>query len=237
MAGDTDALVHVVVAEVDRPPGAWTCLEPFELARIERLQRADDRAAFAMAHGLARRLAARFAGASLNDIHIGYGATGQPRFEPPLAGLALSLSHARRMVAVVIGADVEVGIDVETLDRAAPEAAVLAQVLSRAEQDEIASLDAGAARPARFMRFWTAKEAIVKATGEGIATRELAEINLAGTATALSDLATRAGLAGRWHLETNATADSVWSLAVRHRSAACRVIRHDIAALLAEPAS
>jgi 4'-phosphopantetheinyl transferase len=237
MAGETDALVHVVVAEVDRPPGAWTCLEPFELARIERLQRVDDRAAFAMAHGLARLLAARFARVSLNDIRIGYWATGQPRFESPLAELALSLSHARRMVAVVVGSDAEVGIDVETLDGAAPEAAVLAQVLSRAERAEITSLDVGSARTARFMRFWTAKEAIVKATGEGIATRELADIDISGTAAPLSDLSTRAGLAGRWHLEINATADSVWSLAVRHRSAACRVIRHNIAALLAEPAS
>jgi 4'-phosphopantetheinyl transferase len=232
---DTDALVHVVVAEVDRPPAAWTCLEPFELARIERLQRVDDRAAYAMAHGLARRLAAGLAGVSLNEIRIGYRETGQPRLEPPLEGLALSLSHARRMVAVAVASDMEIGIDVETLDRAVPEAAVLAQVLSRAEQDEIASLDIDLARTARFMRFWTAKEAVLKATGEGIAMRELAKIDLSGAVSPLSDLSMRAGLAGRWHLETNATADCVWSLAVRHRSAACRVIRHDIATLLAEP--
>lgn len=76
----------------------------------------------------------------------------------PALGWATSLAHADGLVAVAVGAPGSpVGIDVERAD-----AASVDWVLTPAERAAVAD-DRSA-----FARVWTAKEALLKATGEGV---------------------------------------------------------------------
>jgi 4'-phosphopantetheinyl transferase len=89
--------------------------------------------------------------------------------QPPGTGLALSLSHSGACVAIALARPGPVGIDVEA-KRALPDLEGLARrALTDEEAHVLASLPA-AQRESVFLRWWTAKEAALKAHGSGLAT-------------------------------------------------------------------
>jgi len=92
---------------------------------------------------------------------------GKPHGKPRVAGLELSVSHSGERVALAVARTVAVGVDVEKLSRALDDDALIARVLTPAEAARVSGLPA-AERPQAFLRHWTRKEAVVKATGEGL---------------------------------------------------------------------
>lgn len=78
-------------------------------------------------------------------------------------GPAVSLAHTRGMVAVAVAQDGDLGIDIER-HRPRDFAALAAQAFGVREQAEVA-----AGGPDAFYRIWTLREAVAKATGEGLA--------------------------------------------------------------------
>ncbi|MFP5078557.1 4'-phosphopantetheinyl transferase family protein [Rhizobium sp. YIM 134829] len=159
--------VLAIVAAVDREAEAWTGLSSDEQQALARLRRADDRAAYAMAHGLAREAFARLTGEASDRMRLSYHSAGRPVLVNH-EHLTLSLSHARAVVAVAIGWDVRVGIDVEPLTGSAPDAGTLELALTTEEQAMLAALSTPAASEQSFLQLWTAKEAILKAHGLGL---------------------------------------------------------------------
>ncbi|QCK84381.1 4'-phosphopantetheinyl transferase superfamily protein [Phreatobacter aquaticus] len=226
--------VDIAVAAVDRLPTDWHDLEPFEYERIARLMRADDRAAYAMAHGLLRRLISGVTGLAAADIRLAYRPGGQPFLAGAPEGFGISLSHSRDVVAVAVGRGVVVGIDVERPRDLAQDSSLLSSVLSPAERITLDAVDP-TRREALFLRYWTLKEAILKATGEGITRRALQSLSLAHIALAEESLprAEIGGLPGTWHLAGGEIDGGVWSLAVEGDGGAIALHRREAAALLA----
>ena len=98
------------------------------------------------------------------------GAHGKPLLAGPgTDGLHVSLSHTRGLVGCVV-ARCPVGLDCEPRARAARLGAlrVARRRFSPAEVAALERLPPGRARDAAFLRMWTLKEALVKATGRGI---------------------------------------------------------------------
>lgn len=103
---------------------------------------------------------------------IDSGQAGKPR----LAGasrtsdLRFNLSHCRSLVAVAVSTGREVGIDVEPVARPVPSAMDLAtRYFTARESAGLAAIADPGARQRRFLSLWTAKEALIKATGRGLA--------------------------------------------------------------------
>jgi 4'-phosphopantetheinyl transferase len=90
---------------------------------------------------------------------------GRPRL--PRTGLEVSVSHSVDVVAVAVTAAGPVGVDVEKVGPA-PSPELLASVCTTAEREFVRS-------PADFYRYWTKKEAVLKASGQGMA-RELTDV-------------------------------------------------------------
>ncbi|HUH31504.1 MAG TPA: 4'-phosphopantetheinyl transferase superfamily protein [Rhodanobacter sp.] len=112
---------------------------------------------------------ARYLGGAASDIHLTVGEHGRPRFEPlPDSQLDFNWSHSGDHAAVALARHVAPGIDLERLCERV-NALPLAQRFFH--PDEVAALVACpvAARSAAFLELWTAKEAVLKATGRGIA--------------------------------------------------------------------
>ena len=89
-----------------------------------------------------------------------------PHGRPFIAGMPdIGLSHATRegLVLVVLGFG-PVGADIEINE---PLAEIPWNVLHARERDDLSRLT-GAVRTEAFYRLWTAKEALLKATGEGL---------------------------------------------------------------------
>ncbi len=130
------------------------------------------RAAFLARRGVARRLAAARLGVDPAEVVIGHAGSGAPRILAPEAGLRISMSGRDDFCAVAL-AEAPVGVDMEPL---VPPAEPAWAVLHADERRALAGLEEGA-RHVAFLRIWTAKEAYLKALGEGLA-RELGGIEV-----------------------------------------------------------
>lgn len=151
-------------------PQTW--LHPVILPMPEERQRLQGREKVAALREKARQalaLSARHAGLRLGPLEK--DANGAPL---PSVGVFWSLSHKSAYVAAV-AASVPVGIDVERI-----------KAVSEGLHRRIADLDEWALAPrqdlATFFRFWTAKEAVLKAVGKGLV--DLSRCRIARVASA-----------------------------------------------------
>jgi 4'-phosphopantetheinyl transferase len=138
---------------------------------IDRWASADDRADIAPGRRAGSSLLARAALRALlakntgrTDWQIVRSPLGKPFVVTPSGspGPAISLSHAGATVAVAMAEVGALGIDIEQ-HRPRDFAAIAAQAFGSAERAEVA-----ASGTAAFYRIWTLREAMAKATGEGL---------------------------------------------------------------------
>lgn len=146
-------------------PALVALLDEHERERLARFRRSADRARYLATHALARLVLAApdgvAPGALVFDRTCRCGAQhGKPVLP---GGPGFSLSHAGDLVGVAVRPDGAVGLDVEQVRPVADLDALAEHVRSPAEHAR------GGADPAAFFRLWTRKEALVKATGEGLA--------------------------------------------------------------------
>jgi len=140
-----------------------------ERARHARFVFAQDRRDFAAAHALLRRQLSMHAHVPPDALTFDATSEGKPYLSDRLIsrGLAFNLSHTRGMVACAIGRDVDIGVDVESIDRTVDGRDIVARYFSSGEVRLLDDCDV-ADRPARFIELWTLKEAYIKAIGRGL---------------------------------------------------------------------
>lgn len=145
-------------------------LDPAEQCRAGGFAHAADRASYVTAHAMARALLGGALGCAPADVRIRRDGYGKPHAAMPDGGTAplhFSISHTRGFVAVAL-AGCPVGIDVESARAAAAVEKLAPDVLSTGALAALHSVEARH-RGALFLRYWTLAEALVKATGRGLA--------------------------------------------------------------------
>lgn len=141
-------------------------LSPDERERFSRFRFAPDRAAHTVARGRLREILAGYSGVAPGALRFGYTENGKPYLaEHP--DLQFNLSHAGDWALVACTYDVEIGVDVEVIDRSFQVEDIVERYFSRREVPVILGLPE-AERHAAFYRAWTRKEAIIKARGDGL---------------------------------------------------------------------
>jgi 4'-phosphopantetheinyl transferase len=157
--------------DLDVPPPHWReLLDSAEREQSDRFVRAEDRLSYTAAHGLLRKALGHTIGVPPASLRFGRDHRGKPFLDMPGFGEnTFSLSHTSGMVAAAVSKELAVGVDVEKMDRRAIlEHDLSAFGLSREEIDELASMtDLGKQRA--FFDLWTAREAVAKADGRGLA--------------------------------------------------------------------
>lgn len=137
-------------------------LDAVEQQRRAALLRAEDRARFTVATAVLKLAVARRLGVAADALTIDRSChdCGKPHGRPrlPGTGLAASISHSGDRVAVALAETAEIGVDVEQLKPISVEE-LAGHVLGPEE---------AAVSLAEFFCYWTRKEAVVKATGEGL---------------------------------------------------------------------
>jgi 4'-phosphopantetheinyl transferase len=158
----------------DDAPPLVRLLDGHERERLTRLRRPADRARYLAAHALVR-LALGGDGTTAAALTFDRTcACGEQHGKPVLpGGPGFSLSHAGDLVGVAVRPDGAVGLDVEQVRSLTDIAAMAEHVHSPAELARD-----GAPDQETFFRAWTRKEALLKATGEGLA-EPMAAITLA----------------------------------------------------------
>jgi 4'-phosphopantetheinyl transferase len=163
-------------------PALSALLDPGEQHRLARIVGAEDRARYLTSHALVRLLLANRTGVPATDLRIERtcrrcgGDHGKPQFVAAdgcarSVPVAFNLAHAGDRVVVAIADDhgVEVGVDVEAIP--GRDDAVLAGAgpgLLTAAELAVYRGQAVDRRGYAFARWWTRKESLLKATGEGL---------------------------------------------------------------------
>jgi 4'-phosphopantetheinyl transferase len=139
-----------------------------EQARAERLVFAADRLRQLHSRGLLRLLLGASLGRPPHSLRFVDNAYGKPALHDTDA-LHFNLSHCRDMALIGLSHAAPIGVDVERVRPLPDLAALIAHCFSHAEQVWLAR-QPPACQERDFFRLWTAKEAVLKALGSGLAT-------------------------------------------------------------------
>ena len=148
---------------------ALSLLTPEEQARAARLRSVRHRSRWIMAHALLRGELAAYLGCAPEMVRYVYSPAGRPSLQPTAAlphPADFNLSHSGDTLLLGITGRGRIGVDIEAWDveRAADREPVW-ETLSDRETEWVRTQGD---RFAAFVRLWTRKEAVVKATGAGL---------------------------------------------------------------------
>ncbi len=145
--------VHLWLLDLDgvTTPGGLNCLTPEERERAERLKDPVLRGRTMRRFAVSRQVLANVIGVPPEKVGFVYGVCGKPKAFPTIGcsthrgKVSFNLSHSENVLALAVGFDVELGVDVEVV---------------------------GSARGTpSFYTQWTREEATSKLIGVGIANR------------------------------------------------------------------
>lgn len=144
-------------------------LAPDERQRHDRMAHESGRRQQLLARGLQREVLSRYEPSiAPADWRFERSAGGRPGLALAFAatGLNFNVAHTPGLVVIAVGRVPRIGVDVEASGKPMPLPVARRYFSPR----EAAALDAlpPEARPRRFLRLWTLKEAYLKAVGEGL---------------------------------------------------------------------
>jgi 4'-phosphopantetheinyl transferase len=140
-----------------------------EQARHDRFHFAQDRLRFRFSHGLLRRLLASYLNQQPYEIQFCYTQYGKPYLETSenQAGVEFNMSHSGDVILVGITRSIPVGVDVEKIEPLPDMDQIAARFFAKGEQIDLFSLS-GPKKITAYYQCWTRKEAVIKASGEGL---------------------------------------------------------------------
>lgn len=146
-----------------------------EVARAERYRFDRHRARFILGRAGLREIIAGYAGRAPADLRLGAETTGRP-FLIDGGGLVFSYSKAGALAVLAVSRDGRIGVDIEEVTEKPDLPLIVEDQYSPGERLQLGRLPEDQ-RLEAFYRGWTAKEALVKATGEGL-TSQLPQITV-----------------------------------------------------------
>ena len=165
--------VHVWLCDLNlfAPQEASICafLSPEEMARAAHLRDLRGRFAFVMGRGLLRLILAKYLGLQPAAIRFQYSSLGKPSLAgpEPVPDLQFNLSHSGRWALYAVASKRWVGVDVEDSKRQRQVTDLIPLLFEPKERADLQALPEDALRK-RILQRWTAREALLKARGEGL---------------------------------------------------------------------
>lgn len=143
-----------------------------ERLRAEQVISQDARRRFIVSHTAMRQILSRYLDQPADEIRYTADARGKPVLDR-MAGapdIRFNLSHSGELALLAVALGRDVGVDLELIRPVSAWRIIAGRYFSASENQELAELPAEEAAVA-FLRCWTRKEAVAKASGEGISTR------------------------------------------------------------------
>jgi 4'-phosphopantetheinyl transferase len=131
-----------------------------ERARARRFRFPLHRERFVAARSALRRILAAYLDLDPAGLRFQYSPHGKPRLEQEW--LRFNLAHSEDLALCAVAHGREVGVDIERI-RPRPDEGIPERFFSPSEAAQLRGLP-----PPAFYRYWTAKEAWLKARGEGL---------------------------------------------------------------------
>jgi 4'-phosphopantetheinyl transferase len=140
-----------------------------ELARSGKFHFEKDRKKFILTRGTLRKLLGSYLGKNPQQIRFNYTSFGKPflAVDSENNNLSFNLSHSGEVVLYAITQNQKIGIDVEQVGDHTDVMAIAKKFFSPGEIGEMEKANEKN-RTQLFFRYWTRKEAFVKALGKGV---------------------------------------------------------------------
>jgi 4'-phosphopantetheinyl transferase len=170
-----------------------------ELGRAERLRFPILRRRFVAGRGALRAILAGYLCVEPRRVKFSYSSHGKPSLLGPPCNIQFNLSHSDDLMVAAICREWPIGVDIEKEDPRLHSMEIAAQYFCERERDEIAQKSEEDGLRA-FFQFWTAKEAVLKATSLGL-TLELSKLEIGLKPLRILALEESAKIRGaNWHL-------------------------------------
>ncbi|WP_171133153.1 MULTISPECIES: 4'-phosphopantetheinyl transferase superfamily protein [unclassified Ruegeria] len=143
---------------------ALRSLNLVERSRADRFVYDRDRHRFVRGRGFLRQVLAGYLDCPAKDVAFTEIGNGKPALA---SGPYFNLSHSRDRAVLAVSTDRPVGIDLEFNDRRLASQGIAQSCFTESEC-AVLNIVSGVAWNQRFFAFWTAKEARMKLTGEGL---------------------------------------------------------------------
>jgi 4'-phosphopantetheinyl transferase len=165
--------VHIWCLEIDSAsasPAGMSSLSTKERARAWGMSHPESRGTFIQARIALRHLLGLYLGVEPADVHFNVNPHGKPRLQgtAEYEGLVFNVSHSGTRVVIALACNTPLGVDVERVRSDRNLERLADACLAEGEIDRWQRLPPDL-KPAAFYRWWTAKEALVKAIGRGVA--------------------------------------------------------------------
>ncbi|MBU7586765.1 MAG: 4'-phosphopantetheinyl transferase superfamily protein [Nostoc sp. TH1S01] len=153
-----------------------------ELARANRFRFPEHRQRFIAGRGSLRNILGRYLKIEPQQVRFDYEPRGKPLLADSLAasGLLFNLSHSQDLALCAVNYTRKIGIDLEYI-RSVSDLEALAQRFFLPREYELVRSLPPHQQQEVFFRYWTCKEAYLKATGDGISQLEQVEVSLTPT--------------------------------------------------------
>jgi len=144
----------------------WRILDEAEQAHAERMKNGLLRKRYVEVHGRLRNILAQTLDQPPERINIKKTAHGKP-YLADAPELVFNLSHSASVMVVAVGRNCQLGVDIECCKSRGSLTGLVDKCFAEEEIAYWRKLPEDQ-KIAEFYRFWTRKEAFVKATGRGI---------------------------------------------------------------------
>ncbi len=178
-------------------------LDAGERLRADRFYFEMDRTRFIASHGLLRTILGSYMNVAPGKVQFSYNSQGKPYLEETFQGkkLQFNMSHSHEIALFAVAFNRQVGVDLEHIYLFAETDSLADLVLSQREKAAWRKYPANH-RLETLFRYWTCKEAFVKATGEGLSLPlEKIHISLKPDQTKLMSINRSLREASRWSLQ------------------------------------
>jgi len=145
-------------------PELTSYLNAIELHRARKYHFEKDRNQFVICRTLLKFILAQHTNSPISEINIDIDSNNKP-FLSSNKSICFNVSHASDYGIIIVRNDDAVGIDIEYLNNDFNFSEIMPDIYSAIEIDTVLN---ARNKAQAFYKFWTRKEAIVKATGTGI---------------------------------------------------------------------
>ncbi len=132
---------------------------------------------FVLARGILRLLLGQYLNLKPQQVQFAYSSRGKPYLAFPVCDLHFNLSHSQGQAVYGFARHTPLGIDIESIRPLKDLKSLAKRFFLPAEYQHILQTPMSE-QPLLFFRYWTYKEAYLKALGEGLAGLEEAAIHL-----------------------------------------------------------
>ncbi|MBF2018271.1 MAG: 4'-phosphopantetheinyl transferase superfamily protein [Rivularia sp. T60_A2020_040] len=165
-----------------------------ELIRAKRFHFEEHRKRFIAGRGILRNILGRYLNTEPSKIEFGYEPRGKPFLNQSChTNLSFNLSHSQNFALYAVSLSDSIGVDLECFNSTTDVLSLAQRFFLPSEFTTIKSAP-HEQQQQLFFRYWTCKEAYLKATGTGLKDLQKVEISLT------SEQPARLNVPGKWSL-------------------------------------